>query len=167
MADLTETEPDIVEKVVESTCRRFCLPRMAMCIGTILLFRTLPSLKHHSPPTSGLFNTPRHHEQPREPQGHTDRVTSVAFSPHGNRIVSGSNDNSVRVWDTLFLDAPWVVNKDGLILSGAERLVWAPSTISNILLRPHNALTFSWNGSATISFTHCRLGIFCHECSTP
>ena len=32
-------------------------------------------------------------------QGHTNWVTSVGFSPDGNRIVSGSMDKSVRVWD--------------------------------------------------------------------
>ncbi|KIM58957.1 hypothetical protein SCLCIDRAFT_127030 [Scleroderma citrinum Foug A] len=32
-------------------------------------------------------------------QGHTDLVTSVEFSPDGKRIVSGSSDKSVRVWD--------------------------------------------------------------------
>ena len=32
-------------------------------------------------------------------QGHTDQVNSVAFSPDGNQIVSGSDDRSVRVWD--------------------------------------------------------------------
>ena len=31
--------------------------------------------------------------------GHTDAVLSVAFSPDGTRIVSGSADNTVRVWD--------------------------------------------------------------------
>ncbi|KAG6816769.1 hypothetical protein H0H93_007778 [Arthromyces matolae] len=31
--------------------------------------------------------------------GHTERVTSVAFSSDGSRIVSGSFDRSVRVWD--------------------------------------------------------------------
>jgi len=32
-------------------------------------------------------------------QGHTGNVTSVAFSPDGTRIVSGSNDNTVKVWN--------------------------------------------------------------------
>jgi WD40 repeat protein len=32
-------------------------------------------------------------------QGHTDYVNAVAISPDGNRIVSGSDDETVRVWD--------------------------------------------------------------------
>jgi WD40 repeat protein len=32
-------------------------------------------------------------------EGHTDWVTSVAFSSDGTRIVSGSRDQSMRVWD--------------------------------------------------------------------
>jgi WD40 repeat protein len=31
--------------------------------------------------------------------GHTDSVQSVAFSPDGTRIVSGSSDWTIRLWD--------------------------------------------------------------------
>ncbi len=32
-------------------------------------------------------------------KGHTDRVTSVAYSPDGKRIVTGSGDSTAKVWD--------------------------------------------------------------------
>ncbi|HPB30397.1 MAG TPA: NB-ARC domain-containing protein, partial [Candidatus Sumerlaeota bacterium] len=31
--------------------------------------------------------------------GHTDRINSVAYSPDGKRIISGSRDKTLRVWD--------------------------------------------------------------------
>jgi WD40 repeat protein/tetratricopeptide (TPR) repeat protein len=34
-------------------------------------------------------------------RGHTGNVTSVAFSPDGTRLVSGSVDGTVKLWDTL------------------------------------------------------------------
>ncbi|KAH8802342.1 WD40-repeat-containing domain protein [Flagelloscypha sp. PMI_526] len=38
--------------------------------------------------------------QLRKLDGHGGLVASVAFSPDGNRIVSGSHDRSMRIWDT-------------------------------------------------------------------
>ncbi|KLO09472.1 WD40 repeat-like protein, partial [Schizopora paradoxa] len=32
-------------------------------------------------------------------KGHTDGVFAVAYSPDGNHIVSGSYDNTLRIWD--------------------------------------------------------------------
>jgi WD40 repeat protein len=32
-------------------------------------------------------------------RGHNDKVWSVAFSPDGSKIVSGSGDTTIRVWD--------------------------------------------------------------------
>ena len=33
--------------------------------------------------------------------GHSGRVLSVAYSPDGKQIASGSDDNTVKVWDVL------------------------------------------------------------------
>ena len=32
--------------------------------------------------------------------GHSDIVFVVAFSPNGNRVVSGAHENLVKIWDT-------------------------------------------------------------------
>ena len=37
--------------------------------------------------------------QVRTLRGHSHRVISVAFSPDGTRIVSGSTDRLVKIWD--------------------------------------------------------------------
>jgi WD40 repeat protein len=37
-------------------------------------------------------------------KGHSGSVTSVSFSPDGKRIVSGSGDDTLKVWDLSPLD---------------------------------------------------------------
>ena len=32
-------------------------------------------------------------------RGHSGRVRSIAFSPDGKRVVSGSDDHLVKIWD--------------------------------------------------------------------
>ena len=40
------------------------------------------------------------HEQECTLTGHSKNVSSVAYSPDGKHIVSGSWDNTVKVWDS-------------------------------------------------------------------
>ena len=40
------------------------------------------------------------HEQECTLRGHSERVFSVAYSPDGKHIVSGSGDKTVKIWDS-------------------------------------------------------------------
>ncbi len=33
-------------------------------------------------------------------QGHTGLIFSIAYSPNGKYIISGSEDNSIKIWDS-------------------------------------------------------------------
>jgi WD40 repeat protein len=33
-------------------------------------------------------------------QGHASYVKTVSYSPDGKYIISGSNDNSIKIWDS-------------------------------------------------------------------
>ena len=52
---------------------------------------------------------------------HSSWVMSVAFSPDGKKIVSGSMDQTIKVWD---LGAPEPSNRPSLAKTDARRLVW-------------------------------------------
>ncbi len=55
-------------------------------------------------------------ESPLVLAGHTAGVTSVAFSPDGKRILTGSRDNSVKLWDS-------ATGKEILTLKGHQQEV--------------------------------------------
>ena len=49
-----------------------------------------------APCASGILSQKR---KSRDLPGHTDTVSSVAFSPDGTQILSGSHDHTLRLWD--------------------------------------------------------------------
>ena len=52
---------------------------------------------------------------------HSGTIWSVAFSPDGTKIVSGSDDQTIKVWD---LGAPEPSNRPSLAKTDACWLVW-------------------------------------------
>ena len=52
---------------------------------------------------------------------HSNVITSVAFSPDGTKIVSGSYDKTIKVWDS---GAPQAQNRPSLAKTDACWLVW-------------------------------------------
>ena len=51
-------------------------------------------------------------------------INSVAFSPDGTKIVSGSDDGTINAWDS---GAPRAQNRPSLAKTDACWLVWQPN----------------------------------------
>ncbi|KAK6966365.1 WD40 repeat-like protein, partial [Favolaschia claudopus] len=97
-------------------------------------------------------------------------VTSVAFSPDGSRVVSGSRDQTVRIWDAsagaawatsvafspnssrvvgsqmMRSPGPWVLQTDGWVVVRGHphfRLFWHNPGLQATLLSPQCLLSIS------------------------
>jgi WD40 repeat protein len=72
------TEPELGALLDARAGRRHASPWLRPCVASL------------RPPGGALLQTF---------VGHADRVTSVAVTPSGTRVVSGSDDRTLRVWD--------------------------------------------------------------------
>ena len=55
---------------------------------------------------------------------HSGNINSVAFSPNGTKIVSGSDDKTIKVWDSGALQPS---NRPSLAKTDACWIVWQTS----------------------------------------
>ena len=109
-----------------------------------------------------LFRSAKKQQQIGQPlTGHTRSVTSVAFSPNGKQIVSGSDHKTICIWDaeplqkisTLtceksitthpifshhgYLFPSYIISDDHWVLGiNHEHLFWIPSHLFNLFPHP-------------------------------
>ena len=124
----------------------------------------------------------KHNEKPRSLTGHTEHVWSVAFSPDGKQLASGSSDNTAQLWDvetgekiaTLPLDKPrptmaLAFSPCGSVIAGGmddEIRLWCAEQLTTLRTIPqpeHNrrtyALVFSPCGKYLASGTWWQKGM--------
>ena len=123
----------------------------------------------------------KHSEKPRSFIGHTEHVWSVAFSPDGNRLASGSSDHTARLWDvetgeeiaTLPLDKPCTTmalafSPCGNMIAGGmfgEHRLWCAESLTTLFTISHPqtqkpyALAFSPCGKYLASGTWWQDGM--------
>ncbi|KAJ7097617.1 hypothetical protein C8R44DRAFT_643164 [Mycena epipterygia] len=79
-------------------------------------------------------------------EGHTEQVNSVAFSPDGKRIVSGSSDTTLRLWD--------VETGEGV----GQPLIGHTDFVNSVMFSPDGRQIVSGSGDATVRLWDAESG---------
>ena len=82
-------------------------------------------------------------------QGHTDDVNHIAFSPDGKKILSGSEDNTVRLWDT----------ETGLLI---HTFVGHTDIVTDIAFSPDGKQILSGSEDKTVRLWDTETGLLIH-----
>ena len=91
----------VVERRHRPTDRRPARPATSRSVNGGVQPRRPPAGQRRLATTARWIVERRHRPALGGPlTGHTDHAVSLAFSPDGHRLVTGSGDHTVRVWDT-------------------------------------------------------------------
>ncbi|CUA75672.1 putative WD repeat-containing protein all2124 [Nostoc sp, PCC 7120] [Rhizoctonia solani] len=87
-------------------------------------------------------------------KGHTDAVLSVNFSPDGTRLVSGSRDHTIRIWD---------VERGVTIIGPMKRHT---GSVDSSVFSPDGAQLFSCSSDSTLRHWDARDGKMIQACNS-
>ncbi|KAG2066771.1 hypothetical protein BDR04DRAFT_1029199, partial [Suillus decipiens] len=106
-------------------------------------------------------------------QGHTEPVNSVSFLPDGTRIVTGSQDGTVRFWDMGTRQpsqhcadlTPFFLDSDGGWVLGPKRqlLFWVPPASRHAFYNPATTLVIP-RGGPELDLSRMAHGLHWQQC---
>jgi hypothetical protein len=64
--------------------------------------------------------------------------------------------------------SPWTLTNDGWVIDDqSQLLIWVPSDLHDVLLRPQGILRISTDGSVQLDFANAKIGLSWTECYLP